>query len=393
MKEPQQGGGRGASPRRRRMPQRLAQGCLVLLVALMLSASASPAGAQAWSRGLQDLAISADECMLRAGRALQAEGYAIGTRGDDFIAASKAIHTAIVMCDPGPGGRTWVNIVVVSCGASDGGVPGSERVRLQQQMESTASGGGGEIGAWRPVGSGDCTGHDVGSTQGPRPEPGRCNPGFAGMTAVCFDTWCTYKNVTTESCTGGSNPGNMFRCGDAGPSPGGGPAGSTGSWRAVGSGDCSDHDVGSTQGPRPEPGRCNPEFAGMTAVCFGTWCTYKNISTQSCTGGSNPGDMFTCDLPSRAGGQAGGGCTDPRTLTIMDEWLAGADPPDNQRPGWSVHYEAWGRLVGRTPTNSLTVNGPPDTRLSRCEWLWANSTGLQSTNLGTLREYLLSRSR
>ena len=103
--------------------------------------------------------------------------------------------------------------------------------------------------------------------------------------------------------------------------------------------------------------------------------------------------MYTCNLPSSPGGQAGAGCADPRTLATMDQWLASANPSDNQRPGWTLRYEAWGRLVGRTPTNTLTVSGPPETPLSRCEWLWANSTSMRSTNLGTLREYLENRLR
>jgi hypothetical protein len=93
-----------------------------------------------------------------------------------------------------------------------------------------------------------------------------------------------------------------------------------------------------------------------------------------------------------AGGVGGGGiCDDPRTLAIMDEWLARAIPLENQRQGYYLRYEAWGRLVGRTPSNSITVNGSPDTRMSRCEWLWYYSAGLRSTNLGTLSVYVQRR--
>lgn len=91
------------------------------------------------------------------------------------------------------------------------------------------------------------------------------------------------------------------------------------------------------------------------------------------------------------GGAAGppaarGICDDPRTLALMDEWLARAIPP--QEPGESLRYEAWGRLVGRSRTATITVSGPPDTRLSRCEYLWQIAPQLRSTNLGTLRAYL-----
>jgi hypothetical protein len=73
----------------------------------------------------------------------------------------------------------------------------------------------------------------------------------------------------------------------------------------------------------------------------------------------------------------------------MDEWLSRALP--QQREGESLRYEAWGRLVGRSQTASLTVSGQPDTRLSRCEYLWQHAPALNSTNLGTLRDYIAVR--
>lgn len=86
----------------------------------------------------------------------------------------------------------------------------------------------------------------------------------------------------------------------------------------------------------------------------------------------------------------GGICGDPRTLSIMDEWLATAIPP--QKPGESLRYEAWGRLVGKSLSATLTVSGPPDTSLSRCEYLWLHAPELQSTNgLGTLKEFVEKR--
>jgi hypothetical protein len=69
------------------------------------------------------------------------------------------------------------------------------------------------IGSWRSVGTGDCPGRDVANTSGPNPDPAKCNAGFAGFTAVCWDNVCTYKNVATGSCTGGASPGRMYTCG------------------------------------------------------------------------------------------------------------------------------------------------------------------------------------
>jgi hypothetical protein len=82
----------------------------------------------------------------------------------------------------------------------------------------------------------------------------------------------------------------------------------------------------------------------------------------------------------------GGICFDPQTLAFMDEWLKEAAPP--QRPGESLRYEAWGRVVGTSRTGEITVPARPPTRLSRCDWLWYESTRLRSVNLGTLREYV-----
>jgi hypothetical protein len=76
----------------------------------------------------------------------------------------------------------------------------------------------------------------------------------------------------------------------------------------------------------------------------------------------------------------------------MDEWLARAVPP--QKPGDSLRYEPWGRLVGTTRSATITAPNPPDTSLSRCEWLWQGSPSLRSSNgLGTLREHLEQRLR
>ena len=92
------------------------------------------------------------------------------------------------------------------------------------------------------------------------------------------------------------------------------------------------------------------------------------------------------------GGTIGGGiCADTRTLAIMDEWLARAIPLQNRQPGWSVRYESWGRLVGRSPTAIMNISGPPDTPMTRCEWLWRHTADRGSTNLGTLREYVERR--
>jgi hypothetical protein len=89
-------------------------------------------------------------------------------------------------------------------------------------------------------------------------------------------------------------------------------------------------------------------------------------------------------------GGSGGPCADPRTLQIMDQWLLNAIPP--QPSGSAMRYEPWGRLVNRSRSAELAVTGAPDTRLSRCEWLWERSQTLTSSNgLGTLWQYVTAR--
>jgi hypothetical protein len=113
----------------------------LLLCALMICVSAHSALAQApgWSRGQQNLALSYDDCVQRMSVALQAEGYSKDSNsGGNFVAGSKAIHTAVIICSPAPEAKMFVQIVVASNG--DGG--GHERQCLQAQMERPGSGCG-----------------------------------------------------------------------------------------------------------------------------------------------------------------------------------------------------------------------------------------------------------
>ena len=111
----------------------------IFLCVLIICASAYSSFAQApgWSRGQQNLAISYDECVRRMPAALEAEGYGRDPNsGGNFVAGSKGVHTAVIICSPAPEARMLVQIVVASNG--DGG--GAERQRLQKQMEQPGSG-------------------------------------------------------------------------------------------------------------------------------------------------------------------------------------------------------------------------------------------------------------
>jgi hypothetical protein len=195
-------------------------------------------------------------------------------------------------------GCTYKSVATVAC--TGGGNPGQMytcAVAAPQAPPPQVSGP-----AWQAVGVGDCPGRDVSGSAGSSPDPSKCNANFAGQTAVCWTTGCTYKNVATPACTGGANPGQMYTCAapPSAPSPstttrharGAAPAGG---WQAVGTGDCSGRDVGGTAGSTPDPTKCDAGFAGQTAICWSNGCTYKNVATAACTGGSSPGQMYTCN--------------------------------------------------------------------------------------------------
>jgi hypothetical protein len=99
-------------------------------VLLVSRATAFGDAAPGWSRGQQELAITWEDCVKRAGAGLRAEGYRVD-QASPFVVGIKGVHTAVIMCNPGPANKMWANIVVASNG--EGG--GTERQRLQTRME------------------------------------------------------------------------------------------------------------------------------------------------------------------------------------------------------------------------------------------------------------------
>jgi hypothetical protein len=186
-------------------------------------------------------------------------------------------------------GCSYKSVATTAC--TGGATPGQMYTCMATAPAATAAGAA--SGGWQAAGVGDCTGRDVGNTTGARPDPAKCNAGFAGNTAVCWPTGCTYKSVPTAACTGGQYPGQMYTCAVAAPPPPPPPP-SGPVWQAVGLGDCPGRDVGATAGSRPDPAKCNAGFAGNTAVCWSTGCSYKTVLTGQCIGGSSPGQMYTC---------------------------------------------------------------------------------------------------
>jgi len=128
--------------------QKVVQCSLLFALALCIFTAPSLAQTPTWSREVQNLSISYDECKSRARRALEAEGYTIENQGGDnnrdyYFADYKDIHTAIIACNSSPDGKIWVNVFVASClSTRNGNVPGAERVKLQERMDRPSTDGG-----------------------------------------------------------------------------------------------------------------------------------------------------------------------------------------------------------------------------------------------------------
>lgn len=113
------------------------------LLICSLSASVSAQQRPAISVGSQMISITYEECLARAKRSLQSEGFAAERGGGNFYWGGKGIHHATIVCDgtPHPDKKIDVHVFVAST-SGDGNLPGAERVRLQEQMErGTAAGG------------------------------------------------------------------------------------------------------------------------------------------------------------------------------------------------------------------------------------------------------------
>ncbi|MGV7220973.1 MAG: hypothetical protein ACQ9MH_05595 [Nitrospinales bacterium] len=72
---------------------------------------------------------------------------------------------------------------------------------------------------WLEYGTGDCSYHDVGSSEGAVPDDAKAQEGYV---AICWDgdnykhsnsprkAWCTYKKIAPAACTDGENTGVMY---------------------------------------------------------------------------------------------------------------------------------------------------------------------------------------
>lgn len=105
-----------------------------LLITLAFSVVTSVVQAQpSWSRGEQSFQISFQEAMSRAENALRTEGYVNLNTQANMVYGYKGENSAVITCNEGTNGRYWINIFVASL-TNNSGVPGNERVKLQQRM-------------------------------------------------------------------------------------------------------------------------------------------------------------------------------------------------------------------------------------------------------------------
>ena len=126
--------------------------------------------------------------------------------------------------------------------------------------------------------------------------------GVSSVYAVPLDGSATYERLCTTD-----GPVIDFVGGVTGAASDAGADGGSFAWVYTRIGDCPGSDVsGSTGTDVPVAADCDGAHAGLTAVCWdGTnytntglgsqaGCTYKSVASPACTGGTNPGYLYTC---------------------------------------------------------------------------------------------------
>lgn len=110
---------------------------------VVFAASAAPN----WGRRTESaIPVNEPQCMARAVEALRAEGFA-PTQNVRHVWGSKGERWTVVICNPGPSGQTWVNIVSSAPPAeADAHYADHERVgRRMGESSTTTAGPGGRI--------------------------------------------------------------------------------------------------------------------------------------------------------------------------------------------------------------------------------------------------------
>jgi hypothetical protein len=86
------------------------------------------------SVGTQTLAITFEDCLSRAKKALDAEGYR-AERSGNIVRGTRGIHRATILCDETPHSDRKIDVhVFVATASSDGSLAGAERTKLQSTL-------------------------------------------------------------------------------------------------------------------------------------------------------------------------------------------------------------------------------------------------------------------
>jgi hypothetical protein len=75
-----------------------------------------------------------DQCMHRASRAFEMEGYSVSPGGDNNIYGGSGPYYATIMSTPGPGGSTQVSFVIAA-DAGSGVDIGRETNKLEHRLQ------------------------------------------------------------------------------------------------------------------------------------------------------------------------------------------------------------------------------------------------------------------
>jgi len=83
---------------------------------------------------------------------------------------------------------------------------------------------------------------------------------------------------------------------------------------------------------------------------------------------------------------------DPAIAALIDRWLRLAEPPENATQGADLHYDRWGRKLGRAATGIIRAAGTPDYAAGTSQaTVWGFRTELDSVDHCTLGEYVLAQ--
>lgn len=109
----------------------------LLAATLALCGPALAQAPQAWSHGVQDIPASYEQCRQRAVSALRSAGFGVDMQSGAWTGGVKGPNRAGILCF-GTGPSSSGVGIFITANTGDNGVPGAERVLLQQLMAGGA---------------------------------------------------------------------------------------------------------------------------------------------------------------------------------------------------------------------------------------------------------------